>query len=47
MAKDSNDKMMKDCVAKQRSENSSMSKSEAKKTCKEQMKSNSSEPANR
>jgi len=44
MAKD-NDKMMKDCIAKQRSENSSLSKSDAKKTCKEQMKS--SAPANR
>jgi len=46
MARGSNDKMMKDCIAKQRSENSGMSKSDAKKACKQQMKSNS-EPANR
>ena len=32
------DKMMKDCVAKQQSTNSSMSQDDAKKTCTEQMK---------
>src|SRR5690348_9785337 len=46
-----NDKMMKDCVAKQRSDHSGMSKSDARKACKEQLKSSdeptSSEPANR
>lgn len=46
MAKGTSDKMMKDCMAKERAQNSSMSKSDAKKACKEQMKS-SSEPANR
>jgi hypothetical protein len=40
--KESNSKMMKDCVAKQRAQNSSMSKSDAKKACEEEMKSNSS-----
>ncbi len=46
MAKGNSDKMMKDCIAKQRSQDSSLSKSDAKKSCKEQMKS-SSEPVNR
>jgi len=41
-AKSSHKQMMKDCEAKQRAENSSMSASAAKKACKEQMKSNSS-----
>jgi hypothetical protein len=46
LAKGSSDKMMKDCIAKQRSQDSSLSKSDAKKSCKEQMKS-TSEPVNR
>ena len=45
MAKESNKKMMKDCIAKQRAQNSSMSKSDAKKACETEMKSNS--PTNR
>jgi hypothetical protein len=32
---------MKDCIAKERAENSGMSAAEAKKTCKAQMKANS------
>lgn len=40
------DQMMKDCIAKERAANSALSKSDAKKACKEQMKS-SSEPSNR
>jgi len=51
MAKDSKDKMMKECMAKQRSKNSSMSKGDAKKACQEEMKSSTeptgSEPTNR
>jgi len=35
------DQMMKDCIAKERAANSAMSKSDAKKACKEQMKSSS------
>lgn len=46
MAKGSSDKMMKDCVAKQRAQNSGVSKKDATNTCKEQMKS-TSEPTNR
>jgi len=39
-------KAMKDCITKERAENSGMSKSAAKKACTEQLKS-SSEPTNR
>jgi hypothetical protein len=35
----SHEQMMKDCVAKERSQNTSMSKEAAQKTCKDQMKS--------
>ena len=31
--------MMKDCIAKARAQNSTLSKADAKKTCHEQMKS--------
>ena len=40
--KQSKDEMMKDCIAKARTEDASMSKDAAKKACKEQMKSTSS-----
>jgi len=36
----SHSKMMKECIAKQRAQDSSMSKEQAKKTCKEQIKAN-------
>ena len=32
-------KMMKDCMAKEQAKDSSLSKAQVKKTCKEQMKS--------
>jgi len=51
MAKGSSDNVLKDCIAQQRSEHSGMSKRDAKKACKEQLKSSSepgkSEPTNR
>ena len=40
------DQMMKDCIAKERAADSSVSESAAEKTCKEHMKS-SSPPSNR
>jgi hypothetical protein len=41
MSKEPTAQQMKDCVAKQRAENSSMSSSEAKKACKEEFKAHS------
>ncbi len=40
--KQSRDEMMKDCVAKERADDASLSKDAAKKACKEQMNSTSS-----
>jgi len=37
--KEAQEKMMKDCIAKERAQDSTMSKDAAKKACKEQMKS--------
>jgi hypothetical protein len=39
--KASHKQMMKDCIARERANDSSLSKDQAKKTCKEQMKQNS------
>jgi len=48
MGKEPNAQMMKDCIAKQRAQDSSMSKSDAKKACKEEMKEEkSNSPKNR
>lgn len=38
MSKEPNAQQMKDCIAKQRSENSNMTKDEAKKACKAEFK---------
>jgi hypothetical protein len=35
--------MMKDCIAKEQANNASTTAAQAKKTCKEQMKANSSQ----
>jgi hypothetical protein len=45
-SKEAQKQMMKDCVAKERASDSSMTSSQAKKACKEQMHSNSSTPKN-
>ena len=42
-SKDAEKQMMKDCVAKEQANNTGVSASQAKKTCKAQMKSNHSE----
>jgi hypothetical protein len=42
MGKEPNAQQMKDCVAKQKAANSSISSSDAKKACKEELKSSSS-----
>lgn len=41
LGKQTHDEMMKDCIAKARTQNSNLSTSDAKKACKEQMKSES------
>ena len=45
-SKDTQKQMMKDCVAKEQANNTGVSASQAKKTCKAQMKSESSSPKN-
>lgn len=40
--KGSHDQMMKDCIAKEQAANASTTAAQAKKTCKQQMKANSS-----
>lgn len=45
-SKDTQKQMMKDCVAKEQANNTGVSASQAKKTCKAQMKSSSSTPKN-
>jgi hypothetical protein len=45
-SKDAEKQMMKDCVAKEQANNTGVSASQAKKTCKEQMKSHSAPPKN-
>jgi len=40
--KTSHDQMMKDCIAKEQAANASTTAAQAKKTCKQQMKANSS-----
>ncbi len=45
-SKDSKKQLMKDCVAKEQANNTGVSASQAKKTCKAQMKSNNSAPKN-
>jgi hypothetical protein len=43
MDKAKHDKMLKDCVTKERAKDSSLSKDDAKKTCMDQMKTSSSD----
>jgi hypothetical protein len=45
-SKEAQKQAMKDCVANEQANNTGVSESQAKKTCKEQMKSNSSSPKN-
>ena len=45
-SKDTQKQMVKDCVAKEQANNTGVSASQAKKTCKAQMKSNSAAPKN-
>ncbi len=45
-SKDTQKQMMKDCVAKEQANGTGVSASQAKKTCKAQMKSSSSTPKN-
>jgi hypothetical protein len=43
-SKAEHDQMMKDCIAKEQANSASTTAAQAKKTCKEQMKSNASQP---
>jgi len=45
-SKDTQKQMMKDCVAQEQANNTGVSAAQAKKTCKAQLKSNSSSPKN-